>query len=328
MSGQGLRLADIVARLGGELIGDGDTLICGIGTLAEAGQGDIAFLANPKYRGQLADTGASAVIVPPAAADGTERPRIVAANSYLYYARVAQLLHPTAVPNPPIHPSAVIGEGVTLGRNVVIHAGCVIGDGVSIGDDTVIYPNAVIYQDCVIGARCVIQAGAVIGADGFGFAKDGAAWVKIPQIGRVVIGDDVEVGANSTIDRGAIDDTVIANGVKIDNLVMIAHNVQIGEHTAMAGCVGIAGSTKIGARCTIGGAGMISGHLTLGDDVHISGATLVARNLPNPGHYTAAYPLEVHEGWLKNAAHLRHLDKLAKRVKELEKKLEKSEGTN
>ena len=205
---QGLRLADIVARLGGELIGDGETRIRGIGTLAQATEGEIAFLANPKYRKQLAETGASAVIVPPGAAEGTERPRIVAANSYLYYARVAQMLYPKTLPKQLIHPTALIGEGVTLGRNVVIHAGCVIGDGVEIGDDTVIYPNVVIYHHCVLGQRCVIQAGAVIGADGFGFAKDGVAWVKIPQVGRVVIGNDVEVGANSTIDRGAIDDTV------------------------------------------------------------------------------------------------------------------------
>ena len=180
----------------------------------------------------------------------------------------------------------------------------------------------------MIGQRVLIQAGAVIGSDGFGFASEGEHWVKIPQIGRVVIGDDVEIGANTSIDRGALDDTMIGDGVKLDNQIQIAHNVVIGDHVAMAGCVGIAGSTKIGRRCTIGGAGMITGHLELTDDVHISAGTLVSKSLRKPGQYTSIFPLEVHEEWLRNAAQIKRLAKLAKRVSDLEKKLEEMEKTS
>jgi UDP-3-O-[3-hydroxymyristoyl] glucosamine N-acyltransferase len=309
-----------------------------------AGEGEIAFLANPKYRKQLADTKASAVILPPQAADDTSLPRIVHPNSYAYYARVVALLNP--VPQRPagIHPSAVVhstvpasvsvgetavvGENVVLGENVTLYPGVVVGDGVCIGADSVLYPNVVVYPDCVIGARAVLQAGAVIGSDGFGFAKEGDRWLKIPQIGRVVIGDDVEIGANTSIDRGALDDTVIGNGVKLDNQIQIAHNCRIGENAAMAGCVGIAGSTTIGARCTVGGAGMIIGHLELADDVHVSAGTMVTKNLTRPGQYTSIYPLEAHEDWLRNAAQLKRLGKLANRIAELEKKLEEMEKIN
>jgi len=211
---------------------------------------------------------------------------------------------------------------------VTIHPGCVIGDGVSIGDDSIVYPNVVVYHDCVIGRRAIIHAGAIIGADGFGFAKDGERWVKIPQIGRVVIGDDVEIGANTSIDRGALDDTVIADGVKLDNQIQVGHNVQLGEHTALAGCVGIAGSTRIGKRCTVGGAGMIIGHLELADDVHVSAGTMVTRSLRRPGQYTSIFPLEEHQEWLHNAAQIKRLAKLADRVAELEKKLELMEKTS
>jgi UDP-3-O-[3-hydroxymyristoyl] glucosamine N-acyltransferase len=336
----GLRLDEIVARLGGELRGDGSVTIRQVGTLSAAGDGEIAFLANPKYRKQLADTRATAVIVPPQAADETALPRIVHPNSYAYYARVAALLNPvpqrargahaSAVVHSPVPESAsigenaVVGEGVSLGNNVTLYPGVVVGDGVSIGDDSVLYPNVVVYRDCVIGARVVIHAGAVIGADGFGFAKEGDRWLKIPQIGRVVIGDDVEVGANTSIDRGALDDTVIGNGVKLDNQIQIAHNVRIGENAAMAGCVGVAGSTRIGARCTVGGAGMIIGHLDLADDVHVSAGTMVTKSLVKPGQYTSIFPLEAHEDWLHNAAQIKRLAKLAERVGVLEKALEKA----
>ncbi len=335
----GLRLDEIVARLGGELRGDGSVVISQVGTLAAAGAGQIGFLANPKYRRQLSGTRAAAVIVPPQAADDTSLPRIVVANSYAYYARVAALLNPAALPASCIHPSAVVGstvpasvsiganavvgEGVSLGENVVLFPGVVIGDGVSIGAGSRIYPNAVVYRDCVIGERVVIQAGAVIGSDGFGYAKENGRWLKIPQIGRVVIGNDVEIGANTTIDRGALEDTVIGNGVILDNQIQIAHNCTIGEQTAMAGCVGVAGSTHIGARCTVGGAGMIIGHLEIGDDVHISAGTMVTKNLKRPGQYTSIYPLEAHEDWLHNAAQLKRLAKLSERVAQLEKLLDK-----
>ena len=341
---EGFRLDEIVARLGGLLEGDGATVVRQVGTLSSAESGEIAFLANPKYRQQLKSTRAAAVIVPPQYSGDTSLPRIVHPNAYAYYARVATLLnagtsrlpgiHSTATVNSPIPESAsiganvVIGAGVTLGENVTILPGCVLGDGVSIGDDSLLYPNCVIYDRCVVGRRAIIHGGAVIGADGFGFAKDGDHWVKIPQIGRVVIGDDVEIGANTSIDRGALDDTVIGNDVKLDNQIQIAHNVTIGDHSAMAGCVGIAGSTKVGRRCTVGGAGMIIGHLEIADDVHISAGTMVTKNLKTAGQYTSIFPLEAHEDWLHNAAQIKRLAKLAERVSELEKKLEQLEIKN
>ena len=340
----GLRLEEIVARLGGQLEGDGSVVVSQVATLASAGAGQIAFLANPKYRQQLQATAASAVIVPPKFSGDTGLPRIVHPNSYAYYARVVALLNPPDPRPPGIHPSAVVyadvpdsvrigeqvfvGRDVVLGENVTLYPGCVIGDGVSIGDDSLLYPNVVVYRKCVIGRRAVIQAGAVIGSDGFGFARDGERWIKIPQIGRVVIGDDVEIGANTSIDRGALDDTVIGDGVKLDNQIQIAHNVTIGNHTAMAGCVGVAGSTKIGQRCTIGGAGMIVGHLELADDVHVSAGTMVTKHLRQPGQYTSIFPLEPHEDWLQNAAQIKRLARLAERVSELEKKIESMEKTS
>lgn len=336
----GLRLDEIVARLGGALEGDGSVVVSQVGTLASAGAGQIAFLANPRYRQQLQTTQASAVIVPPQFAADVALPRIVHPNSYAYYARVVALLNPAPQRAPGVHPSAVvhaavpasasvgenvvIGSGAVIGENVALYPGCVIGDGVTIGDGSLLYPNVVVYRDCVIGKRAVIQAGAVIGGDGFGFAKEGERWIKIPQIGRVVIGDDVEIGANSSIDRGALDDTVIGDGVKIDNQIQIAHNVTIGDHSALAGCVGIAGSTKIGRRCTVGGAGMIIGHLELADDVHISAGSMVTKSLRKPGQYTSIFPLEAHDDWLHNAAQIKRLATLAERVAQLENMLEKA----
>ena len=334
----GWRLDEIVAHLGGALEGDGSIVVSQVATLASAKTGQIAFLANPKYRQQLQSTNASAVIVPPKFAGDTTLPRIVHPNSYAYYARVVQLLNPAEARPRGVHPSAVVhsvvppsvsvgenvvlGKDVALGENVTLYPGCVVGDGVSIGDGSVLYPNVVIYRACKIGKRAIVQAGAVIGSDGFGFAKEGDSWVKIPQIGRVVIGDDVEIGANTSIDRGALDDTIIGDGVKLDNQIQIAHNVVIGQHTAMAGCVGVAGSTRIGRRCTIGGAGMIVGHLDLVDDVHVSAGTMVTKSLRQPGQYTSIFPLESHAEWLQNAAQIKRLAKLAERVSELEEKLE------
>jgi UDP-3-O-[3-hydroxymyristoyl] glucosamine N-acyltransferase len=336
-----LRLDEIVVRLGGTLEGDGSVIVSQVAALASAAPGQIAFFVNPKHRAALRATKASAVILAPQFAAETSLPKIVHANPYAYYARVVALLNPPAVRPAGVHASAVvasavpasasigenvvIGKDVVVGENVVLHPGCVIGDGVAIGDDSVLYPNVVVGHDCVIGRRAVIQPGAVIGGDGFGFAKEGDRWVKIPQIGRVVIGDDVEIGANTTVDRGALDDTVIGDGVKLDNLIMIAHNCQIGENTAMAGCVGIAGSTKVGRRCTIGGAGMIVGHIEIADDVHISGGTLVSKSLNEPGQYTGVFPFASHGEWLHNAAQIKRLAKLAERVAELETKLQEME---
>ena len=339
---EGLRLDEIVTRLGGTLEGDGSVVVSQVASLASAEAGQIAFLANPRFRQQLVGTKAAALIVSPQFASDTTLPRIVHRNAYAYYARVVALLNPSAPRPSGVHGSAVvhsavpasacigenvvIGKDVVIGENVTLYPGCVIGDGVSIGDDTLLYPNVVIYARCVIGQRAVIQSGAVIGGDGFGFAKDGERWVKIPQIGRVVVGDDVEIGANTSIDRGALDDTVIGDGVKLDNQIQIAHNVVIGDHAAMAGCVGIAGSTKIGRRCTVGGAGMIVGHLDLADDVHVSAGTMVTKSLRRPGQYTSIFPLEAHDEWLQNAAQIKRLAKLAERVAELEKKLEQMEN--
>ena len=336
-----MRLDAIVAQLGGELVGDGSVEVFQVASLTSAGSGEIAFLSNPKFRQQLQATRASAVIVTQKHVEDTAIPRIVHPNPYVYYARVVALLNPPSLPARMIHPMAAvesklpesvsvaphvaIGQRVRCGENVIIHAGCVIGDDVSIGEGSILYPNVVIYPRCVIGARAIIHAGAVIGSDGFGFAKEGERWIKIPQIGRVVIGDDVEIGANTSIDRGALDDTIIGHGVKLDNQIQIAHNVRIGDHSAMAGCVGVAGSTTFGKRCTVGGAGMISGHLTIGDDVHVSGGTLVAKSLSQPGLYTSVYPMETHADWLRNAMQIKRLSKLAERVSELEKKLEKKD---
>ncbi len=338
----GLRLDEIVTRLGGSLEGDGSVVVSQVASLASAGAGEIAFLANPKFRQQLCSTHAAAVILSPQFAVDTALPRIIHPNAYAYYARVVALLNPPATRPAGVHASAVvhsavppsarigenvvIGEGVTIGENVTLYPGCVIGDGAVIGDDSLFYPNVVVYARCVIGKRAVIQSGAVIGGDGFGFAKDGERWIKIPQIGRVVIGDDVEVGANTSIDRGALDDTVIGDGVKLDNQIQIAHNVVIGDHAAMAGCVGVAGSTKIGRRCTIGGAGMIVGHIDLADDVHVSAGTMVTKSVRQPGQYTSVFPFEGHDEWLQNAAQIKRLSKLAARVAELEKKLEQMEN--
>ena len=338
----GWTLADIAAQLGGDVLGDGQTLITQVATLASAGKGDIAFLANRKYRSQLNTTCATAVILAPDAAEGFSGPRIVTTNPYAYYARVATLLNPSVAASTGIHPSAAvesvlpdsvsvgqcacIGKNAIIGEDVTIHAGCVIGDGVSIGDGSVLYPNVTIYHGCRIGQHAIIHSGVVIGADGFGFAPDGKEWVKIPQIGVVSIGNDVEIGANTTIDRGALDDTVIGDGCKIDNLVMIGHNCNIGAYSVIAGCTGMAGSTTLGEHCILGGASMISGHLSLAPNTTISGASTVMRSIVEPGGvYASVFPLDSYEHWMRNASHIRRLSKLAERVSELEKQLKEKD---
>ncbi|HJV27772.1 MAG TPA: UDP-3-O-(3-hydroxymyristoyl)glucosamine N-acyltransferase [Aromatoleum sp.] len=332
-------LEELVARLGGEVVGDPATRVGRVATLDQAEVGDLAFLANPKYQSRLKDCRASAVIVAPAARDLTDRPRIVTPDPYIYFARVAQLFNPGDVSVPGVHGSASvespipasvcvaagasIGPDVSIGEGVVIGPGCSVGRGARIGVGTRLHANVTIYHKCVIGDDCVVHSGAVIGADGFGFARErDGNWVKIPQVGRVVIGNRVEVGANTTIDRGALDDTVIADGVKLDNQIQIAHNVRIGENTAVAGCVGIAGSTTIGARCMIGGQAGIIGHLRIADDVVVSSGTLVTKSITRPGVYTANLPLQGHADWVRNFAHLRHLDALVDRIRALEQRLE------
>jgi UDP-3-O-[3-hydroxymyristoyl] glucosamine N-acyltransferase len=318
-----LTLGEIAARLGGRVVGDPATPIRQVGSLENGGPGHISFLSSQKFKSLLARTRASAVIV---GADGehlTELPRIVCEAPYVYFARVSQLFNP-ATTQTGIHPSAVIAADARLGARVSVGAGCVVGEGVAIGDDSCLYPNVVVYAGCSLGRRVVVHSGAVIGADGFGIAQDQGRWVKIPQIGVVRIGDDVEIGANTTIDRGAIDDTVIEEGVKLDNQIQIGHNCRVGAHTAMAGCVAVAGSANIGRHCTIGAASVILGHLSLADHVNVSAGTVISRTIRQPGTYTGMYPFDENESWARNTALVRHLSELADRVRALEK--EKKNG--
>jgi len=337
------RLKDLVERLGGQLIGDETIAVVGIAPLSDAGASHITFLSNPKLRRQAAQTAAAALIL--SRADHAEigadysGARIVTDNPYAYFARAAQYfaslqaipaplgIHPSAVvdaaarvaPGASIGPLVVIEAGAEIGAGAVIDAGCFIGRGARIGADTHFHARVTFHAGCAIGARGILHSGAVIGADGFGFANEGGAWVKIPQTGRVRIGDDVEIGANTTIDRGALADTVIGNGVKLDNQIQIGHNCEIGDHTAMAGCVGVAGSAKIGKYCTFGGAAMILGHLTIADRVHISSGSLVSRSIQEPGNYTGIYPLAKNADWEKSAVIVRNLPAMREKIRELEK---------
>lgn len=337
-----IRLDEIVARFGGELIGDGSRAIRQVATLAHAAPDEISFLANPRYRDRLGATRAGAVILTGDAAADCPVACIVSADPYAYYARLAQWLNPVAPAAPGIHPGATVesvlpasvsvaagahvGADVRIDEGTRIGPGCVIGNGSIIGRDALLHANVTIYAGCRIGARAIIHSGVVIGADGFGFARERAGeapgqWLKIPQIGGVVIGDDVEIGANTCIDRGALDDTLIENGVKLDNLVQVGHNVRIGAHSALAGCVGIAGSAQIGRRCTIGGGTVILGHLTISDDVNISAGTLVAKSIGKAGTYTGTVPFLEHADWLKNFARLRHLEAMSDKIHTLETRL-------
>jgi len=333
------RLAEIAAQLGGRVLGDAEVRITQIAALEAAQPDQISFLTNSKYRAQLAGTRAGAVILAEADADSTGLPRIVSDNPYAYFAKVSALFNPLPEAKPGVHPSAVIGasaivdksasiaatavigEGAKIGANAVIGEGCSIGANVVIGCRARLYPRVVIYHDCVIGDDLIAHSGVVIGADGFGIAMDQGRWIKIPQIGRVVIGNDVEIGANTTIDRGALEDTVIEDGVKLDNQIQVAHNVRIGAHTAIAGCVGIAGSTTIGRYCRIGGSAGILGHLKIADHVEIAAFTLIGKSIREAGSYAAIFPFSRSEDWRKNTVHLRHLDELVRRVKTLEQEL-------
>ncbi len=330
MALRSLTLRQIVERLGGEVAGDGSLAVTGVATLDEAGPGEIAFLANPRYRPRLAGTRAGAVILGPRDRDATALPRIVAENPYAYYARTVALFHPPRAGVPGVHPSAVvdpaarvaasaevgpgavIAAGARVGERARIGAGSVVGEGASVGDDTLLHPRVTIYHGCVVGSRCILHSGAVIGADGFGMAPDAGRWVKIPQVGRAVLGDDVEVGANTCIDRGALGDTVVEEGVKIDNLVQVAHNCRIGAHTVIAGCTGIAGSATIGRHCVIGGGAGIVGHIAIADGVTVSGMTFITKSITRPGVYSSGLPMMRHADWLRNAAHLRRLDEIAR----------------
>jgi len=320
-------LREIVGQLGGELIGDGELRIARIATLEGATPDAIAFLANPKYRAQLASTRAGCVIVGPAVRDeaAARGAAIVTPDPYAYYARLTQWWARTLRPHAAagIHPSAVVDPSAQIAPDAVVGPLCVIGAGVRIGAGTRLAARVTVYDGCTIGARCIVHSGVVIGADGFGFApvKDegGLRYEKIEQLGGVRIGDEVEIGANTCIDRGALDDTVIEDGVKLDNLIQVGHNVHIGAHSAMAGCVGIAGSAVIGKRCTVGGGAIVLGHLTLADDVHISAASVVMRSIRQSGQYSGVFPIDDNAAWEKNAATLRQLHTLRERIRALEK---------
>jgi UDP-3-O-[3-hydroxymyristoyl] glucosamine N-acyltransferase len=338
------KLGDIVDRFGGELLGDPGIRVNQVAPLDSARATDIAFISQARYFAQLQHTQAGALILGSSGRDATAIARIICANPYAYFAKVSALFNPPALPAAGVHKSAVvdksahiektasvgagavIGKRVRIGRRAHIGAGCFVGDGSSIGDDTLLHANVSVYHECRIGARCILHCGAVIGSDGFGNALEDGIWKKIPQIGSAVIGDDVEIGANTTIDRGALENTEIGDGVKLDNQIQIAHNVKIGAHTAIAACVGIAGSATIGSHCTLGGAAMIYGHITIADNVNVSAGTLVMKSLDQPGTYTGVYPFSTHQRWLKNAAQLRNLDELVRRVRELENKLGKDKG--
>ena len=331
-------LSELAVRVAATLDGDGTVRIARVATLESAGPGTIAFLSNPKYRARLAATRAAAVIVAPDMAAHTPLPKLVSPNPYATYAKVAAILHPAAVAVPGIHatatvgegarvapsamvgPHAVIGAGAAIGERARIGPGCAIGARVTIGDDALLYANVTIYDRCAIGPRTIVHSGAVIGADGFGMAEEEGHWLKIPQIGRVVVGADVEIGANTTIDRGALDDTVIEDDVKLDNQIQIGHNCRIGAHTAIAGCTGISGSVRIGRNCKIGGAAMIGGHIDIAEGTVISGSTQVFDPIVVPGVYTGTFPALLHGEWRHVASQVRRLRALAERVRALEKK--------
>lgn len=323
-----LRLGNIVEQLGGELHGDPDLEILALAPLESAEPQHLSFLSNPKYRHQLAATRAGCVIVgPQMRAEAASRGAcIVADNPYLYFARVTQLWRRARQwpAGSRIHPSAVIHPEAQIDALAEIGPLCVVERGARIGAQTVLKSRVTVSEDCVIGERCILHPGVVIGADGFGFAKDGERWEKIEQLGAVRIGDDVEIGANTCIDRGALSDTVIEDGVKLDNLIQIGHNVRVGRNTAMAGCVGVAGSATIGANCTIGGSAGVLGHLSIADGVNVSSFSLVTRSLNKPGHYTGFYPLEENASWEKNAATLKQLSTLRERLRALEKELKET----
>lgn len=334
-----IRLADLAQRLGAELHGDGDIVITGLASMQSAKTGHITFMVNAKYREHLAGCHASAVVMTQDDLPFSRSAALVVSNPYLAYAHIAQILDTTPQPAQDISPHAVIAPSVKLGKNVaigphaviesdvelgdnvVIGAGCFIGKKTTIGAGSRLWANVSVYHEIEIGKNCLIQSGTVIGADGFGYANDRGQWVKIPQLGRVIIGDSVEIGACTTIDRGALDDTVIGNGVIIDNQCQIAHNVVIGDNTAVAGGVIMAGSLKIGRYCMIGGASVINGHMEICDKVTVTGMGMVMRPITEPGIYSSGIPLQPNKVWRKTAALAMNIDNMNKRLKAMERKI-------
>ncbi len=339
-----LTLGLLAEHLGAELRGDAHYQVDSVATLAQAQPHQLSFLSNSKYQSYLASCVAGVVILSPKDADAWQGNALIVRNPYLAYAKAASLLHPSIQVAEGIHPTANIDEtaviaadvciaaGVVIGADVQIGAGCVIGAntvidrGVVLGQHCWIGPNVTILHHCVLGDDVMVESGSVIGSEGFGWAKDGEHWVKVPQLGRVIIGDQVSIGANTCVDRGAIEDTVIESGVKLDNLIQISHNVTIGANTAMAGSSGVAGSTRVGQRCTIAGMAGVAGHLTIADDVHITAMTLVSHSLTEAGVYSGNLPVEPNAQWRKNVARFRQLDAMAKRLKQLERSVHEQQA--
>ncbi|MFZ4471270.1 MAG: UDP-3-O-(3-hydroxymyristoyl)glucosamine N-acyltransferase [Limnohabitans sp.] len=324
-----IRLGQLIEQLGGSLHGDPDFLVQKISPLETATSSTLSFLSNPLYRSQLATTEAGCVIVSPEMQSLVRAGSacIVSPNPYLYFAKVTQLWRQQQVAEdgePLVHPSAVVHPKAVVHPTARIGPLCVIEKGARVGAGSWLKSHVTLGADCSIGEHCILHAGVVIGADGFGFAPIEGRWEKIEQLGAVRIGNHVEIGANSCVDRGALEDTVIGHGVKLDNLVQIGHNVQIGAHTAMAGCVGVAGSAVIGAHCTLGGGAIVLGHLTLADGVHISAASVVMRSINQPGNYSGVFPIDDNASWEKNAATLKQLHGLRDRIRSLETAFESS----
>ena len=335
-------LAQLADQLNAQLVGDTDLVVHRLATFEQAGEGDITFVSDKKLLDKLAECKASAIVLPSALKEGYQGNALFMDNPYVGYALLARIFDTTPnlqaniAPSAVIHKTAKIGKNVAIANNVVIEEGVVIADNcqifsnvvigqyASIGEQTKIYPNTTIYHQCEIGQRVIIHANTVIGSDGFGNAPYQGTWVKIPQIGKVIIGDDVEIGSSTAIDRGALSNTVIGDGVKIDNQCQIAHNVSIGAHTAIAGGTNIAGSTKIGKSCIVGGSTTINGHITITDKVVITGDSMVMRSIPEPGIYSSGVPAQNNKAWRKTTAYTLKIVELFKRVKELEKNNQKN----
>jgi UDP-3-O-[3-hydroxymyristoyl] glucosamine N-acyltransferase len=329
-------LGELATRFGCELRGDPDTLIERVGTLANADSRSVAFLSESRNRRELVGTRAAVVVLERAAADACPTAALICENPRATFARITELLHPIPTPPPGVHPSAIVspaarvdatayvgalafvGDRAVIGPRVYVGPRCVVEEDVSVAEDVRLVAAVTLCYGVTIGARTVIQPGVVIGGDGFGFAPERGKWIKVPQVGSVRIGPDVEIGANTTIDRGAIEDTVVEEGVKLDNQIQLGHNVRIGAHTVIAGCTGISGSTVVGKHCIIGGACGIAGHITIGDGVVITGFGMVSRSLPGPGVYSSGLPITESKVWRRQVARVRKLDSLFERVKKLE----------
>ncbi|MCK8516382.1 UDP-3-O-(3-hydroxymyristoyl)glucosamine N-acyltransferase [Methylonatrum kenyense] len=332
-------LEGLANALGLTFRGDGSVIVDHVASLGDADPRSLSFLADPKHRKHLEQTRAGIVVLHPDMADSSPVPVLLSKNPHYAFARAASIVHPPpdgdgqVHPTAWVHPEARLGRNVSIGPHASVDAGCrladdvivgpgsILGKGVQVGRGSRLVARVTVWDGCIIGQRCLLHPGAVIGADGFGYANDEGRWSKVPQVGVVRLGNDVDVGCNTTIDRGAIGDTLIGNGVKLDNLVQIGHNVEIGEHTIVVACSGIAGSTRIGRHCAIGGAVGMAGHISIADGVQITGMTQVTKSLNEPGLYSSGTGVEPNRQWRRNAARFHQLDAMAKRLRQLEQQL-------